>query len=46
MSIELKMESLESEKIINGSLKSEKIGSLESEKFGPYRFILGTKHFL
>jgi len=29
--------SLESEKIIIGSLESEKIGSLESEKSGPYR---------
>ena len=33
--------SLESEKIIIGSPKSEKIGSLESEKFGPYRSIPG-----
>jgi len=29
--------SLESEKIIIGPLKSEKIGSLESEILGPYR---------
>jgi len=33
---------LESEKIIIGFLKSEKIGSLESEKSGPYRSIPGT----
>jgi len=38
----LKIRSLESEKIIIGSLESEKIGSLESEKSGPYRSILGT----
>jgi len=30
------------EKIIIGSLKSEKIGSVESEKSGPYRSIPGT----
>ena len=41
-SLELKIESLESEKIIIGSLESEEIGSLESEKFGPYRYIPGT----
>jgi len=34
--------SLESEKIIIGSPESKKIGSLESEKSGPYRFISGT----
>jgi len=47
---QLKTGSLESEKIIIGSLKSEKIGSLksekigslESEKSGPYRSIPGT----
>jgi len=38
-SLELKIRSLESEKIIIGSLKSEKIGSLESEKSGPYRSV-------
>jgi len=27
---------------ISGSLESDKIGSLESEKWGPYRSILGT----
>jgi len=37
--------SLESEKIIIWSLKSEKIGSLESEKSCPYRFIPGNKYF-
>jgi len=41
-SLELKIGSLESEKIINGSLESEKIGSLESHKSGPYRSIPGT----
>jgi len=34
-SLEFQIGSLESEKIINGSLDSEKIGSLESEKSGP-----------
>ena len=34
-SLELKIGSLESEKIIIGSLESEKIGSRESEKSGP-----------
>jgi len=34
--------SLESEKLIIGSLEPEKIGTLESEKSGPYRSILGT----
>jgi len=34
--------SQESEKMIIGSLKSEKIESLESEKSGPYRSIPGT----
>jgi len=38
----LKIRSLESEKIIVGFLGSEKIGSLESEKPGPYRSIPGT----
>jgi len=33
---------VESEKIIIGSLQSEKIVSLESEKLGPYRSIPGT----
>ena len=37
--------SLESEKNITGSLKSEKIGSLETQKSGPYRYIPGTSHF-
>jgi len=37
--------SLESDKIIVGSLQSEKIGSLESEKSGPYMSIPGAKHF-
>jgi len=32
----LKIGSLESEKIIIGSLESDKIGPLESEKSGPY----------
>jgi len=34
-SLELKIGSLESEKIIIGFQESEKIGSLESEKSGP-----------
>jgi len=34
--------SLESEKIIIGSRELDKIGSLESEKSGPYRSIPGT----
>jgi len=34
--------SLESEKIIFGSLESKKLGSLESEKLGPYKAIPGT----
>jgi len=34
--------SLESTKVILGFLESEKIGSQESEKSGPYRSILGT----
>jgi len=42
VTIELKIEFLESEKVISGSLKSEEIGPLESEKSGLYRFILGT----
>jgi len=42
MSLELKIGSLESAKIIIGSLESEKIGSLESEKSGPYMYIPGT----
>jgi len=41
-SLELKIGSLESEKIIIESLKSEKSGSLESEKSSPYRSIPGT----
>jgi len=43
--MELKIGSLESEKIIIGSLKSDKIGSLESEKSGLYTSIPGTYHF-
>jgi len=38
----LKIGSLESEKIINGSQESEKIGSLESEESGPYTSISCT----
>jgi len=38
----LKIESLESEKIISGSLESGKIGSLESEKWVLYKSIPGT----
>jgi len=38
-SLEFQIGSLESEKIIIGYLKSEKIGSLESEKSSPYRSI-------
>jgi len=34
--------SLETEKIIIGSLESEKIGSPESQKSDPYRSISGT----
>jgi len=34
--------SLESEKIIIGSIESQKIGSLETETSGPYRSIPGT----
>jgi len=41
-SLELKIGSLESEKIIIGSLESEKIGSLESDQSGPYRSIPRT----
>jgi len=41
-SLELKIASLASEKIIIGPLESEKIGSLEQEKSGPCSFILGT----
>jgi len=37
------MRSLESVKIVIGSLESEKIGSLESEKSGPYRSMLSTR---
>jgi len=44
-SLELQIGSLESEKINIGSLKSEKIGSLESEKSGPYKSKPGSKHF-
>jgi len=38
----VKIGSLESEKIIIGSLESEKIGTLESKKSGPYSSIPGT----
>jgi len=38
----LKIESLESGKIIIGPPESKKIGSLESEKSGPYKSIPGT----
>jgi len=38
-SLEFQIGSLESEKIIIGSLESDKIGSLESEKSGPCRSI-------
>jgi len=41
-SLELKIGSLDSEKIIIGSLESEKIASIESEKSGPYWSKLGT----
>ena len=41
-SLEFQIGSLESEKIIIGSLTSEKIGSLKSEKSGLYRSIPGT----
>jgi len=41
----LKIGSLESEKIIIGSLELEKIGSVESEKSGPYRSILSYLTF-
>jgi len=40
--LELKIGSLESEKIMIGSLESKKIVSLESEKLGPYKFLSGT----
>jgi len=40
--LEFQIGSLESQKIIIGSLKSEKIWSLESEKSGPYIPIPGT----
>jgi len=40
-SLEFQIGSLESQKIIIGSLKSEKFGFLESEKSGPYRSIPG-----
>jgi len=36
---------LESEKMIIMSLESEKIGTLKSEKSGPYRSISYTQHF-
>jgi len=39
---ELKIGFLKSEKIIIGSLESEKIGSLESEKSGRYRSTPGA----
>ena len=41
-SLEFQIGSIESEKIIIGYLKSEKIGPLESEKSGAYRSIPGT----
>jgi len=41
-SLEFKIGSLESEKIIIVSLGSEKIGSLESEKSCPYKSMPGT----
>jgi len=41
----LKIESLESAKIVIECLESEKIGSLKSETSAPYRSILGTYHF-
>jgi len=41
-SLELKIGCLESEILIIGSIESEKIRSLESEKSGPYRSIPGT----
>ena len=41
-SLELKIGSLDSEKIVIRSTESEKIGSLKSEKSGPDRFISGT----
>ena len=41
----MKIGSLESEKIIIGSLELEKIGSVESEKSGPYRSILSYLAF-
>jgi len=41
-SLELKIGSLESEKVIIGYLESEKIGTLASEKSGPCRSIPGT----
>jgi len=41
-SLEFPIVSPESEKIIIGFLKSEKIESLESEKSGTYRSIPGT----
>jgi len=45
VSLELKIGSLELEKLIIGSLESEKIGSLESEKSGPYKSKPGIQHF-
>jgi len=41
-SLELKIGSLKWKKIIIGYQELEKIGSLESEKSGPYRSISGT----
>jgi len=41
-SLELKIGTLESEKIIIGSLEPKKIGSLESEKSGPHRILSDT----
>jgi len=44
-SLGFQIRSLESKKIIFGPLKSEKIGSLESEKLDPNKSIPGTLHF-
>jgi len=41
----LKIGYSKSEKIIIESLESDKTGSLESEKSGPYRSIPRTSHF-
>jgi len=45
VSLEFQIGSLGSENVIIGSLKSEKIGSQESEKSGLYRSIPGSSHF-